>query len=126
MLRLLTDEQISPAVADAVRRMHGELEITALCDWHAGHMLSADDALVLAEARREALTLASYDLRTLPVLLRALAEQGIDHGGVVLVDEASIRQVDVGGLAGALCALWVSQGRLDWTNRVVFLRRGAS
>ena len=123
MLRLLTDEQISPSVAEAARRRCPRIHVTCLRDFGQGHMLSASDELVLRAAYADALTLVSYDLRTIPPLLRRWAEQGIEHGGVVLVDETTIRQADIGGLADALCALWKAQARLDWTNRVIFLRR---
>jgi ABC-type transporter Mla MlaB component len=125
MLRLLTDEHVSPAVAEAARRACPGIRITAIREWQHGHLLGAPDDTVLHEAHHDGLTLVTFDLRTIPPLLRAWAEQQIDHGGVVLVDGQTIRQADVGGLAAALCALFEAHGRSDWTNRVVFLRRGA-
>lgn len=123
MLRLLTDEHISPTVAAAAQGLCAEMDITALRDWQQGHFLSASDEVLLHEAHAASLTLVTYDLRTIPVLLRAWAEQDIDHGGVVLIDEKTIGQANVGALVDALCALWRAQGQHDWTNRVVFLRR---
>jgi hypothetical protein len=64
----------------------------------------------------------TFDWRTIPPLLRLWAEQGINHSGVILVDERTLVQNDIGGLVGALCAVWKEQGHLDWTNRVVYLR----
>ncbi|MEK7705339.1 MAG: hypothetical protein AAB426_10300 [Myxococcota bacterium] len=125
MLRLLTDEHISPAVAAAARGICAEMEIISLRDWQHGHLLSASDEALLHEARNASLTLVTYDLRTIPVLLRAWAEQDIDHAGVVLVDEKTIGQAEVGALADALCSLWRAQRQHDWHNRVVFLRRRA-
>lgn len=122
MLRLLTDEHISPAVArQAPSRCRG-INIAAMRSWVGGHYLGANDQLVLEEAHRQKLTLVTFDLRTIPPLLRLWAEQGIDHSGVILVDEQTIAPDDVGGLVAALCAIWKAQGRSDWTNRVVFLR----
>jgi hypothetical protein len=123
MLRLLTDEHISLAVAAAARRVCADMEIMSLREWQGGHMLSASDELVLMEAHEQGLTLVTYDLRTIPPLLRAWAEQGVAHGGVVLVDDKTYHQTDVGGLARALCYLWDASRLADWTNRVVFLRR---
>ena len=123
MLRLLTDEQISPAVAAAARRMCPDIQILDIREWQHGHLLSASDELVLGEAHRQGMTLVTFDLRTIPPLLRRWAEEEVDHGGVILVDQKTIRQPDVGGIAQALCALWKAHRRSDWTNRVVFLRR---
>lgn len=123
MLHLLTDEQVSPAVAkQAARRCRG-LSSVAIRDWLHGQLLSASNEVVLQEAHRQRLTLVTFDLHTIPPLLRTWAEQGVDHGGVVLVDQNTIRQNNIGGLATALCVLWREQGDLAWTNRVVFLRR---
>jgi len=125
MLRLLTDEQISPAVARQAAVKCRGIRIVAIRSWEGGHFLSAADELVLREARRQKLTLVTFDLRTIPPLLRSWAEQGIDHGGILLADERTLPQNDIGGLVSALCALWREQGDLDWTNRVVYLRAAA-
>lgn len=125
MLRLLTDEQISPVVAkQAPARCHG-INIVALHHWQGGHFQSAPDDVLLREAHKEKLTLVTFDLRTIPTLLRSWGEQGIDHGGVVLVDERTIAQNDIGGLVAALCALWRAQNDWAWTNRVVYLKARA-
>jgi len=124
VLRLLTDEHVSPAVGTEAKRRWPDLDIVALRDWRGGHLLSATDEILLGEAHLHERALVTYDLRTIPPLLRAWAEQGVDHGGVVLVDPRTIRQNDIGGLVAALGALWIQQGQRGWTNRVVFLRRG--
>jgi len=97
--------------------------IIAMRSWQGGHFLSAADELMLREARESKLTLVTFDLRTIPPLLRSWAGQDIDHGGVVLVDERTIAQNDIGGLVAALCALWKAEGDSDWINRVVYLGR---
>ncbi|MCI0748810.1 MAG: hypothetical protein L0Y58_25670 [Verrucomicrobia subdivision 3 bacterium] len=122
MLRLLTDEHISPAVARHAAKQCRGIHITAIQSWEGGHFLNASDALLLEEAHKQKLTLATFDLRTIPALLRAWAVEGIDHSGVVLIDERTISQNDIGGLVTALCALWKEQRHLNWANRVVYLR----
>ena len=76
----------------------------------------------MEEASKQGLTFVTYDLRTIPPLLRVWAEGGIEHGGLILVDNRTIPQGDVGGLARALCEIWRSENNKDWVNRVVFLR----
>ena len=123
MLRLLTDEHISPAVATAAVRRCPGIDVVAILTWENGHFLSASDALVLEEAHKQQLTLVTFDLRTIPPLLRSWAEQGLDHSGVLFVDERTVAQNDIGGLAAAICAIWRSEANSNWTNRVVYLRR---
>jgi hypothetical protein len=121
VLRFLTDEQISPAVASQAPKHCRGIGIIAMRDWQGGHFLGAPDELVLREAFQQRLTLVTFDLRTIPPLLRSWTGQGVDHGGVALLDERTIAQNDIGGLIASLCALWKTQGELDWTNRVVFI-----
>lgn len=123
MLRLLLDEHVPPAVVADLAVRRPELEAVALRDWRGGALLSADDAAILSAARDHGLTLATYDLRAIPPLLKAWAEQGVPHAGVVFVHRMTIRLGDVGGLARALAQLWDAEGSHDWTDRVVFLHR---
>ena len=43
--------------------------------------------------------------RTIPPLLKAWAEEGRPHGGVIFVDEKTISPADIGGLVWALARL---------------------
>ena len=69
------------------------------------------------------LTLVTYDRRTIPPLLKAWAEEGRKHGGVIFVDEKTISPSDPGGLARSLTTLSRKTAKWDWTDRVCFLRR---
>lgn len=129
MLRLLLDEHISPAVARAAAQRCRGMDVLPVSAWQNGRWLNAPDDVLLHGAREHGLTLVTYDLRTIPVLLRSWADQGLDHGGVVFVDERTIPQNDIGGLMLLLCELWRAERMADWRNRVVFLRaarRGGS
>lgn len=92
-------------------------------DWQQGQLLSATDEVVLREADHQRLTLVTYDLRTIPPLLRNWAEQGLTHSGVILIDEQTIQQSAVRRLVRALRALWIAEHKEDWRNRVMFLRQ---
>lgn len=121
MLHLLTDEQIDPDVAAAARKRCRGIQITALFDWLDGHFIGASDDEVLREAARQSMTLVSFDLETIPLLLRAWGERGIDHGGVIFVDHGSFAQNDISGISKALVELWELQGKLEWKNRCFVL-----
>lgn len=121
MLQILTDEQIDPNVAVAARRRRREMSIVSLLDWLDGHFVGASDEELLREATRQAMTLLTFDLKTIPPLLRAWGERGIDHGGVIFVDHKSFAQNDTSGISKALVDLWELQGKLDWKNRCFFL-----
>ena len=56
-------------------------------------------------------------------VLKAWAEEERKHGGVIFVDEKTISPADIAGLLRALTQLFKETGRLDWTDRVYFLRR---
>jgi len=123
VLKLLLDEHISPEVAVGVRRRDRRVTIRSMAEWDGGGFLGQDDSACLREAVVQGLTLVTYDRRTIPPLLKAWAEEGRAHGGVIFVDEKTISPADIGGLVRALTVL-VKDGRSwDWTDRVCFLRR---
>ena len=122
MLRLLLDEHISPVVAREAAAHCAGLRIVAFRAWRNGRFLGLPDRLFLPEAFQEKLTLVTYHQRTIRPLLKEWAEQGVQHTGIIFVDTKTIPPQDFGGLVTALCHLWKSERRADWTNRVVFLR----
>ena len=85
--------------------------------------MGAADALVLATAYEQGLTLVTYDLKTISPLLVRWGERGIHHAGVVFGDEHTIETRDIGGVARALVQTWEEQGDLDWTNHIAYLNR---
>jgi hypothetical protein len=123
MLRLLLDEHISPQVAKGLRRSSRGTAVYSLSEWEAGNYLGRDDEAGLREAAIQKLTLVTYDRRTIPPLLKNWAEAGLQHGGVIFIDEKTIPPADIGGLVRALRELLRETRTWNWTNRVSFLRR---
>jgi len=122
VLRLLLDEHISPEVASGLRRGNRAIVVHAMVEWEGGDFLGRDDAACLMGAARQALTLVTYDRRTIPPLLKTWAEEGRSHAGVIFVDEKSIAPSDIGGLVTALASLAKAARSWVWTDRVCFLR----
>jgi hypothetical protein len=123
MLKLLLDEHISPDVAEGLGRRNRAMVVRYIAEWEEGDFLGQPDSACLQESARQGLTLVTYDRRTIPRLLKAWAEEGRNHGGVIFVDEKTISPEDIGGLVRALIKLSKETGSWDWTNRVCFLRR---
>lgn len=123
MLRLLLDEHIASDVAVSLRRRRPSLVVHTMAGWEGGSSLGLEDAAFLKKAATQALSLVTYDRRTIPPLLKAWAEEGRSHAGVIFVDEKTLAPHDIGGLVRALLSLAAQAGRWDWTNRICFLRR---
>ena len=123
MLRLLLDEHLSPDIAEGLRRRRKNLMIHGLAEWEGGRFLGLSDEAILEEAAIQQLTLVTYDLKTIPPLLKAWIEAGRDHGGVIFVDNKTIPSSNRGGLIRALQKIAENAGQDDWTNQVYFLRR---
>jgi len=124
MLRYLLDEQISPVVAEQVSRKDSGIWIASVQRWRDGELRGRRDADLLSAAATEQLTLVTYDLRTIPDLLRTWAELEMPHRGVIFVRRRIIRENDFGRLVSALVGLWQVAKTVDWRNRVAFLPRG--
>ena len=97
-----------------------------MSEWAGGGFLGQVDDVCLSIATTQGLTLVTYDCRTIPPLLKEWGEAGRDHSGVILVDDHTIPQPDIGTLGEALRSLSVEADHWDWTNRVIFLKRPRS
>jgi len=122
MLRLLLDENISRKVALAAKKRSPAMEIVSIHDWEGGRFLAADDGEILKAAAAQRLTLITYDQNTLLTHMAELVSEGCAHGGIIVVDEHTIRQHDIGGLVKALGWLWNAESQAEWMNRTVYLR----
>ena len=123
MLRILLDEHISGTVAAGLRRRHTWLTVHSMAEWESGQFLGQDDSACLKRATEQGLTLVTYDRRSIPVLLKAWAEAGQDHGGIIFIDDKTISPADIGSQVRALSKLATAAANWNWTNRICFLER---
>ncbi|MGH2585551.1 MAG: DUF5615 family PIN-like protein [Dehalococcoidia bacterium] len=119
-MRLLLDAHLPPAIASQLARTG--VDAVAMRDWMGGNYRVAPDHDLLSAAAVDERVLVTYDLRTIPSLLKEWAESGLDHAGVILVDERTIQPNDIGGLLAALHELMTMYATADWRNLVLFLR----
>ena len=84
-------------------------------------MRGVDDEAVLRAAADAGLTLVTYDVNTIPLLLVRLANESFVHGGIIFVHNASIRSNDYGNLIRALIQLYDAEREAEWNDRLFFL-----
>jgi predicted nuclease of predicted toxin-antitoxin system len=118
---LLLDEHMDLKLADILRRRG--LEAVSMQDWLGGRYVGHPDDEILKTAAGEGLTLISYDVHSIPDVLQGLAEERIDHSGVILVSERTVKQNALSALARAIENLVSELGDVDWRNRALFLHR---
>ena len=118
---VLLDAHVATRVAVSLRRRG--LDVIALAEWHGGAYLDLPDDTLLRVAAGERRVLATFDLHTIPSLLRVMADEGAHHAGVILISPRSFRQDDVGGIARALERTLRDVMPADGRNQVVYLRR---
>jgi predicted nuclease of predicted toxin-antitoxin system len=120
-LHLLLDENISPVVADQVRKHRPGVVIESVHTWQEGAFRGRHDRELLLAAAAEKLTLVTYDLKTIPPLLVELSAGNRHHAGVIFVDDLTIANDEFGLLTRALISFWERYQALEWSNRVHFL-----
>lgn len=123
MLKLLLDEHVSPSVAGGLKRKRPRLVVRWMSEWEGGRHLGSDDPVWLQAAAAQGLTVVTFDRRTIPPVLKAWAEQGRSHGGVIFVDHKTLPSSNIGGLVKALGEIAASGGEANWKDRVHYLMR---
>ena len=121
MLSLLLDETISDEIARQILAKRVDIPIFSAHDWEEGRLRGVSDEMVLRAAAEAGLTLVSYDVNTIPLLLMRLANEAFVHGGIVFVHNATIRSNDYGGLMRALIQLYDAEKEAEWKDRLYFL-----
>lgn len=121
MLGYLLDENISGVIAEQLVRKNPEIYVETVYRWRGGALIGQSDEKLLRTAAEERLTLVTYDLKTIPLLLSEMAADNEDHTGVLFVDDATLRSNDFGGLVNALLLHWGRYKSEDWMNRVAYL-----
>jgi predicted nuclease of predicted toxin-antitoxin system len=122
-MKLLLDEHVPRAVAVGLRRRFPEIAVYAITDWEKGRLRGKPDGEVLMAAIAGGLTLVTYDLRTIPMLLTEWGLEGRDHCGVIFCDARTIPQYAVGRLVKQIAKLYEAFRDDDWMNRVEFLEK---
>jgi hypothetical protein len=120
-LDFLLDENISPVVADQVKRRCPDLTIESVHRWRDGAFKNRQDTQILIAAASEGLTLVTYDQKTIPNILDELFYDGQHHAGVIYVDERTIPGGDFGLLVRSLISFWKRFQSLDWIDRIQYL-----
>ena len=95
----------------------------SVLDWEEGTWGGRTDEELLRAASLTALTLVTYDQRTIPALLHRWTQSDESHAGVIFVDERTVAPNDFPRLARSLIRFWDLHRDLDWTNRLAFLQR---
>ena len=122
MLALLTDAHISLSVAEQVKAKRPDCLIYRLRYWRDGALLNAEDDVILTKPLSEGVTLVTYDQRTIVPRITQWLADGREHAGVVLIDDRTIAQEDVGGQVLALVELWDTTHEENWANVVTYVR----
>ena len=125
MLRYLLDEHISHVVAEQLSAGHPEVAAVSIHHWRGAKFRGRSDALILEAAAEDALTLVTYDVRSIVPLLVRMGRDGAAHGGVIFVRGTVVPAQETGLLIHCLAKFWEAHASKDWTNRSAFLPRAS-
>ncbi|MEA2640157.1 MAG: hypothetical protein QOF51_1551 [Chloroflexota bacterium] len=119
-MRLLLDGHLSPTIAQTLAA--DGLDAISLRNWLGGIFIDAPDDRILMAALPESRVLVTYDQRTVRPLVEQWADHARHHAGVIVIDEKTIRQDDLGGLIRSLLACAAAAGDQHWGDRLEYLR----
>lgn len=121
-MKLLLDCHIAKATVQALRKNPSTLDAEHLAGWRSGAFLRASDEDILAACHRERRVFVTFDLKTIPDLLRCWEAEQRPHSGVIFGDDNTVKPSHPGAVAAALARLAKEIGGSDTTNLVRFLR----
>jgi len=122
-MKVLLETHIAKATVGAIAKAAPDIEAQHLARWRDGPMRSASDAELLTACHEEGRVLVTFDLRTIPSLLRQWAAEGRNHSGVIFGDDKTLKPSSPAMLAAALATLVAEIGEADTTNVIRFLTR---
>jgi hypothetical protein len=121
-VKLLFDVHIAKATVAALRKIAPQIQAEHIADWHGGMLLQADDDEILSKCHTESRVFITYDMATIPDLLRRWIAKERSHSGLFFADENTIKPNHPAELASAVAALVEEIGKTDTTNLIRFLR----
>lgn len=124
-MRILLETHIARATLGALAKLAPGIDAEHLARWREGSLRNAADAFLLAACQEEGRVLVTFDLKTIPGLLRHWAAEGREHSGVIFGDENTVKPNHATQVAAALKALADELGSVETTNMVRFLRSPA-
>ena len=121
-MNLLLDVHIAKATAGALHKIAPHIHVEHISHWRGGAYLRSEDDEILAACHEEKRLFLTYDMATIPDLLRRWMTEDRPHSGVIFADENTVRPNAPREVASAVVLLAAEIGSADTTNRVWFLR----
>jgi hypothetical protein len=122
-VKLLLDGHIKKATIPALRSRCPGVDAIHIADWREGIFRTAEDSEILQACLEEARIFVTYDLRTIPNLLRRWAAEDRSHAGVIFGDGHSVPPNDPAAIATALATILKEISTSEMTNVIRYLRR---
>jgi hypothetical protein len=95
-----------------------------LAGWRGGAFLRAEDGEILARCHEESRMFLTYDMATIPDLLRQWAAQGWPHSGVIFADRNTVPPNSPGLVSAAVARVARDIGDRPTASLVLFLLPG--
>lgn len=121
-MKLLLDVHLAKAAVGALHKAAPHVHAEHISQWRGGAFLRSEDAEILAGCHAEKRMFVTYDMATIPDLLRRWMAEDRPHSGVVFADENTAKPNVPGEVASAIAALAKEIGDADTTNLVRHLR----
>jgi hypothetical protein len=110
------------AVVDGVRTLSSGCRIEHLAYWQSGRFRHAADETILRAANLDNLALVTYDVGTVPAILRRWLTEGRPIPPAVFIPSQTLPPGDIGAVARALVKLYRDPASFDAAYPIVYLQ----
>ena len=94
-MKLLLDVHVAKATVGALRKAAPQIQAEHIAQWRGGSLRAANDDEILAACYDDQRVFLTYDMATIPDLLRRWMAEDRPHSGVVFADNNTMLDTEL-------------------------------
>ncbi len=126
-LVFLLDEHLSPKVAEITKSLGANFDVKSVLKCEQGDLKGESDEFILNYCIEKSFVLVTFDVNTIPQILKSWFDIGKNHAGIVFVSTKTLRSSDSVSIAKGLIRIGNEKSNKilkdsEWQNQIIFLQ----